>query len=109
MLLSFPFGCSQQNEQSNDILDKDAMAIVLADVQLIESSLKVNTKDNHLKSDSVNLYSAIFEEHQIDREIFKKNMNYYSIHPELMEEVYDKVLILLSDRLAEYEDQSTMD
>ena len=87
----------------SDILKQDKMAQVLADVQLVESTIIVRGDDEQLQSDSLNFYSEIFEKHEVDQETFEKSMKYYSLHPELLEGIYDEVIITLSERLAQLE------
>ena len=97
--------CSESNESSlpDMVLPQNEMAIVLADIQLVESTVKVNRDKELLKGDSLNAYNEVFSKNETTKAEFDSSMSYYTNHPLLLEEIYEQVIVILSEKLANYE------
>ena len=46
--------------------------------------------------DSVDMYTAVFEKHAVSREDFEITIAEYSKYPDLLDEIYDEVLMELN-------------
>jgi hypothetical protein len=105
MLILVFFACSnpQAPEGETDILDKDKMAEMLTDLQLVESVIRISAAEQETNVDSIDYNTAVFERHNISREQFERSMEYYTQHPDQLEEIYDQVIVKLSEKQAGYQ------
>jgi len=84
------------------ILQKDKMVLVMADVQLAEAAiLYQNNKGNIVENRAKNYYRFIFEKHKITEKQFRESFTYYASRPELMDKLYEAVIIEISKKQAE--------
>ena len=86
----------------NDVLSQDKMVAVLTDVHLVESAitLKFSNKDTS-KVQASAYYDFIYKSHKTTKEQFAKSYDFYISHPELLNKIYDEVLIELSKKQGE--------
>ena len=105
LMLSLFFGCSKkQVEVPADVIPRDTMIVVLAEIHLAEASiqvLNVEVKDS-LKAVSFGFYNYIFSKHNITQELFKKSFDYYRSEPAYFHAMYDEVITHLSEDQAKY-------
>ncbi|MFN0187458.1 MAG: DUF4296 domain-containing protein [Bacteroidia bacterium] len=105
LMLSLFFGCSKkQVEVPSDVISRDTMIVVLAEIHLAEASiqvLNVEVKDS-LRAVSFGLYNYIFSKHNITQELFKKSFDYYRSEPAYFHAMYDEVITHLSEDQAKY-------
>ncbi|MBK7681287.1 MAG: DUF4296 domain-containing protein [Bacteroidia bacterium] len=105
LMLSLFFGCSKkQVEVPADVIPRDTMIVVLAEIHLAEASiqvLNVEVKDS-LKAVSFGFYNYIFSKHNITQELFKKSFDYYRSEPAYFHAMYDEVITRLSEDQAKY-------
>lgn len=91
-------------ERPLNVLDTDDMAAVLADIHVAEATMA--NKISYANFDTKRAYyEGIFEKHDISHETFNKSIDWYSRHPKQFEEVYAKVLLLVTekqDKVKEY-------
>jgi len=82
---------------------------VLMDMHLMDgitNDMKYYRKFN--PGDSIDIYGPIFKKYEIDREKYDRTIEEYSKYPQLMDEVYDQVLMqlnLLQDKVESEEDK----
>lgn len=107
LISSFLFACSAKKENAikvpDDIVPIDTMAAIMADIHLAEAEAAVYPYND--TAGTVNLpayYRFVFNKHKIDTAVFGKNFRYYESHPEIMNEVYTKVLENLSKQQADF-------
>lgn len=93
----------EKNERPEKILSQHDMALVIADIQLVESVKRIITNEFDFNGDSVDVYSPVFEQYGINRETFRESMRYYTQNPDQMEEIYQEVLVILSEKEATYQ------
>jgi len=86
-----------------DVIDKERMAEILADVQLVESTIIVRGDDEKLQNDSLDFYGEVYKRHNIKPGQFERSMKFYSLHPSILEEIYSEVIVTISERLAQLE------
>jgi hypothetical protein len=86
----------------NDVLSQDKMVSVLTDVHLAEAAitLKFTNKDTS-KLQAATFYNFIYKAHKTTKEQFTKSYDFYVSHPELLNKIYDDVLIELSKKQGE--------
>ena len=105
LMLSLFFGCSKKEVKvPADVIPRDTMIVVLAEIHLAEASiqvLNVEVKDS-LKAVSFGLYNYIFSKHKITQELFKKSFDYYRSEPAYFHAMYDEVITHLSEDQAKY-------
>jgi len=102
LVLLTPSGCLKKKEIRGDaFVEKEMFIDILVDIHLAEGIS--NDRKFHLRfeADSVDLINPIFEKYGITRQMFDTTMYAYSRYPDLMDEVYNEVLIDLNIMLDE--------
>lgn len=95
----FMMGSCQHNRPPKDLLEKDEMIPLLIDLHLlyaIQSSVKFREVSNSV--DSMDVYSYIFEKHGVSKVILDSSIAWYSRHPKLFMEIYDEVVMDLTQK-----------
>ncbi len=92
--ISFLFACDNASRNSEaakeEILPKEKMAAVLADLALMQSSIDMSAVRPAPKDS--NLVFNIYKQHKISRLEYDASIKYYSKHVEEFREVYILVL-----------------
>jgi hypothetical protein len=95
--------CENENERvAAEVIDREQFVDILAEVQILESThqfIKSKNKDFRLDYN----YQWIYKEYGITEEEFKASVDYYSADPEVFEELFDEVIIKISEKQAELE------
>lgn len=89
--------CKQKSIKGKEFIPRETFVDVLTDLHLIDgitNDMRYYRKYN--PNDSIDLYTAIFEKHQITKEKYKRTLDEYSKHPNLLDKVYDEVLMNLN-------------
>lgn len=87
----------QGDRLQKDLLDKDELIPVLIDLHMayaIQSS--VSFRNISLDVDSVDVYTYIFDKHNISKVVFDSSIAWYSRHPKQFTEIYDEVVMDLT-------------
>jgi len=95
-LIAFVSCKGKKENIPENILTPSKMTDVLVDVNILEASLGLNViqpNDTLLKDTS--LFYNVFENNQITNKQYDESMDYYMKHPELLNEIYDSVLVKL--------------
>ena len=72
------------------------MTDVLVDVHILEASMGLNMiRHNDTLHNDTNLFYNVFENNHITKKQYDESMEYYMKHPELLNDVYDSVLVRL--------------
>jgi hypothetical protein len=92
--------CKPKKEDSipENILPKEKMIPVLADVQVLESLMSLNMLQVSDVSKDTVLFYDIFKNNNITKKQYDESMIFYKDHPLLLNEIYDSVLVRLSDK-----------
>jgi hypothetical protein len=95
--------CNSGEERiPGNILQKDKMVAVMTDVQIAEASiLYQNSRGNIVENRAKDYYRYVFEKHRITEKQFRESFTYYTTRPELMDKLYEAVIIEISKRQAE--------
>ena len=100
----FATACSDDVKVPKDILPKDKMVAVMADMHIAEAA--VNSRSYILGNQEYlyyigDVYKHVYKSHKITKAQFDKSYAYYSSHPELFNAVYQDVISELSNKQAE--------
>lgn len=102
-------GCAKKKRISGkEYVSKEVLVDVLVDIHLIDG---ITDHRNYLRKynyiDSIDLITPIFNKHQITKEKFDSTIAEYSRHPELLDQVYDEVMMKLNVMLDDTDTQQT--
>jgi hypothetical protein len=94
--------CLNKKEIHGDMyIEKEILVDILVDMHLAEGISNDRKFQRRYEADSVDLLNPIFLKYGTTRQAFDTTMNAYSKHPDLMDEVYNEVLINLNIMLDE--------
>ena len=94
--LSILVSC-QRDKPQRGMLEKDELIPILIDLHkayAIQSSAKY--RKIALDVDSVDVYAYIFDKHSVSKVVFDSSIAWYSRHPKLFTEIYDEVVMDLT-------------
>jgi len=95
ILICLLFACSNSDEKiPENILSETKFELLLKEIHLVEATFELHkTKGmGKAKNELANSYQNIYSEYAISEEDFKTSLEYYSVNPEKLEKIYDKVL-----------------
>jgi hypothetical protein len=103
LLLSVFSSCTYMgDEKPKNVLSKDTMAVVLADVHMAEALLFVRNIYGDQGNQTVGShYEYIYKIHHITRQQWEISYKYYSEHPAELSKIYDEVLNILNKKEVE--------
>lgn len=81
-------------EKPNPLYDKEKFIQIMTDIQLAEGIMAYNrsARKNNSTAYKDSLYNQIFRHYGITASGLTDNLNYYDSDPDVMEEIYDKVI-----------------
>lgn len=89
------------------MLCEDTMVEVLTDVHLVQAaqrmSMVIDTADTSLAA----TFNYVWKKHHITEAEYKKNIDFYSHNPGMLDSIYEKVLNNLSKQKAELQGKLT--
>jgi len=88
-------GCSnnKKTDKPENLIHRDKMVQVLADIQLIEASIKLNNNRKLKKEEyTYYYYQYLFEKHNITQEDFNTSLEYYQAHISTLDTIYIDVV-----------------
>jgi len=92
--------CSTRVNVPKEFPQEDSMAVILADIYFMEATMgqshEYMMRGN--EEELLKFYKDIFEKHDITKQRYDTVFAWYSEHPELLSEVYDKVISILNER-----------
>lgn len=102
--------CNKKKQiKGNDFIERDVLVQVIMDMHLVDGITNdMNYYRKYNPGDSIDIYGPIFEKYDINRDIYERTISEYSKYPQLMDEVYDEVLMklnLLQDKIESEEDE----
>ncbi len=100
--LSLNIACS--TSKNEDVLDKNTYKKILKEAILADILSSDSDKKN--LSDK-NFLSLVYNKYNIDSTSFKKTTDYYSNHPEILEEIYAEIEKEFKQKLDSLEPNST--
>jgi hypothetical protein len=87
----------ERDRPPKDLLEKDEMIPLLIDLHMayaIQSS--VQFRKISLDVDTVDTYTYIFDKHGVQKAVFDSSVAWYSRHPKRFTEIYDEVVMDLT-------------
>jgi len=98
VLLFYTCSLPDKNNLPNHIIDKDKMEKVIYDMHMAEGlvALKPMNVDSNTKH-VLAFYKSIYTKHKITEADFKESIVYYSQNPELLDSVYESLIIRLTE------------
>jgi hypothetical protein len=81
-----------------DVLTKDTMIAVLADVHLAEAMLQLQNlgRNDSTRAIAVGYYKTVYAKHNITQQQFDNSFRFYLKQPEILSVMYDSVITRLS-------------
>ena len=103
IFLSLIFIACESNEVSipDDVIDREEMVLILADIHIAEATSNYKLLNDSVKTNINIYYSDIFKKHNITSEQYKTSYDFYLEHPQLFNRMYDEVINELSRRQTE--------
>lgn len=95
-------GCLQKKDIRGDaFVEREVLVDMLVDIHLAEGVSNDRKFHHRFEADSVDMLGPILQKYGVTRQMFDTTMYTYSRYPELMDEVYNEVLIKLNVMLDE--------
>jgi hypothetical protein len=87
----------QSDRPHRDLLEQHELVPILVDFHLV-FAIQSSTEFREISrnSDSVDTYSYIFDKYGVDRVSFDSSIAWYSRHPNQFAEIYDEVVMILT-------------
>jgi hypothetical protein len=93
----FIMGSCQQDKPRSDLLEKEEMIPVLIDLHLAYAiQASADFRKISLEVDSVDTYTYIFDKYGTSKVAFDSSIAWYSRHPKLFTDIYDEVVMNLT-------------
>jgi len=103
LLLVLTFSACQKKKsiKGDEFIEREVLISVLVDIHLMDGVTQDRKFGRKYDVDSLDVLSPIFEKHQVNKQMFDTTMLVYSRKPELLDAVYNDVLIKLNVMLDE--------
>ncbi len=91
-------GCGTRVKIPGDFPNEDSLAVILADIYYTDALLNQSREFIRGKEDELPMYyKYTLSKHGIGKKEFDTIFSWYSEHPQLLSEVYDKVISILNE------------
>ena len=84
-----------------DFIERDVLVNLLVDIHMMDAITQDQKFNRRFDADSLDLLSSILEKYHVTRHMFDTTMYEYSRYPELLDAVYNDVLVKLNVMLDE--------
>ena len=103
-LLALTFTACQKKKSitGKEFIEREVFIDILVDIHLMDAVTQDRKFDRKLDVDSVDVLSPILEKYETTRQMFDTTLYVYSQTPELLDAVYNEVLIKLNVMLDEH-------
>lgn len=89
----------RHDRPQKDLLEKDELIPLLIDLHMVYAiQSSVNFRKISQDVDSVDIYTYIFEKHGVSKVTFDSSIAWYSRHPTMFTEIYDEVVMDLTQK-----------
>jgi hypothetical protein len=100
----FFISCSKKSvEVPKNILTKEELVPILVDIHLAQAFIGMNQFSDSSKFNLQDYSSYIYKSHHMTKEKYENSMAFYTLHPELLDEIYQEVINELSKKQSEAE------
>jgi hypothetical protein len=98
LLLVFTFTACQKKKSisGNEFIEREVLVDLLVDIHLMDGVTQDRKFNRKFEVDSIDIFTPILEKHQVTKQMFDTTMFVYSRNPELLDQVYNDVLIKLN-------------
>ena len=88
-------------EIPSSVLSQEKLVRVMVDMQLMEAALSLGVVNANIKTmnDTLAMYN-VFQKDSITKTQYDESMKFYSQHPEILNKIYDDVIIELTKKQA---------
>jgi len=101
LLLSMASCQKKKTISGKEFIKRDVLVNVLVDIHLMDAVTQDQQFNRKFDADSLDMLSSILEKYHVTRHMFDTTMYEYSRYPELLDAVYNDVLIRLNVMLDE--------
>jgi hypothetical protein len=103
LLLVLTFTACQKKKSitGDEFIEHEVLVDVLVDIHLMDGVTQDRKFGRKYDVDSLDIFTPILEKHQVTKQMFDTTMFVYSRNPELLDKVYNDVLIKLNVMLDE--------
>lgn len=92
------------------VISQDSMVHILSDVHIQESMINQYSQEGrHMKMNPVKQYQLIFDKYKITKERYDTSYQFYLDNPVLLNKIYESVVIELTKKQAEIEQDKSID
>ena len=102
VLILLVCGCKKKEMHINDkpdwVISEDQMVDMIVDIRIADAAVYINQKT--LPRDKAADLTFIMKKYHTNDSIFDKSHDYYAEHPEVAENIYERVIDRLSEMVA---------
>jgi hypothetical protein len=92
------------------VITQDSMVQILTDVYIQETMINLyNQQGQHMKMNPVKQYQLIFDKYKITKERYDTSYQFYLDNPVLLNKIYESVVVELTKKQAEIEQDKSID
>jgi len=96
LMITFAACQKQKSITGKAFIEREVLVDVLVDIHLVDGVTNDRKFHRRYDVDSIDILSPILEKHQVSRQMFDTTMFVYTRNPELLDLVYNDVLIKLN-------------
>jgi hypothetical protein len=101
-------GCSKKEQiKGKEFIDRDILVDILVDIHLIDGVTNDRKFHRQFEVDEIDLLTPILEKYEVSRRMLDTTLAEYSRYPDLLDQVYNDVLIKLNIMLDENDQEVT--
>lgn len=92
-IILFSYACKNPSQTNKNVIADEIFQEILKEVHLAESEFRLSKSINleEAQDKLTKDYNEIFKKYNIYEDDFRKSINYYSDHPELLYEIYSNL------------------
>lgn len=91
----------KQSISGKEFIERDVLVDVLVDIHLMDGVTQDRKFSRIYEADSLDILTPILDKYQVNKQMFDTTMIVYSLNPDLLDAVYNDVLIKLNVMLDE--------
>lgn len=99
LCLLFISAC-KQNETPEDIIGKEKMIRIMADLHVIDGYMSSLVYSDTMRVSGKNYYATVYKNYNTSPVLYNKSLEYYSMDPVMLDSMYSSVEKILSEKEA---------
>jgi len=96
LVLTFTACQKKKSISGKEFIEREVLVDLLVDIHLMDGVTQDRKFNRKFEVDSIDVFTPILEKHRVTRQMFDTTMFVYSRNPELLDQVYNDVLIKLN-------------